>query len=304
MRQYLVNEWGYEERPDYEPGCWVCVTNPDEDDMHFLINRLDVPTEFLDDIADNEERPRTDNDEGWSLVILRIPVRDVPSSSLLFGTVPLGIISKGDVLVTVCHHENEMIPDFQRFSRRKGMKVHTAYDLTLRLIHSSAVWFLKYLKLINSDISAAETELKNSIRNEDLYTLMKIQKTFVFFNTSIRGDEMIISRLRSRFTDEDLVEDVLIELRQALSTVNIYADILSSTMEAFASVINNNVNTIMKRMTSLSIVLAIPTMIGGFYGMNVPISLGGTAWAFAAIVTGSFLLSALSLVVFRRIKWF
>jgi len=138
------------------------------------------------------------------------------------------------------------------------------------------------LKQINIDITAAEKELERSIRNEDLLRLMKLQKTLVYFNTSIRGNEVMIGKLKTIFQDtdyldEELVEDVIIELKQAFNTVNIYSDILTGTMDAFASIISNNVNAIMKRMTSLSITLMIPTLIASFYGMNVDIHLEGDA---------------------------
>jgi magnesium transporter len=177
------------------------------------------------------------------------------------------------------------------------------------LIYSSAVWFLKYLKQINIDISAAEKELERSIRNEDLLRLMRLQKTLVYFNTSIRGNEVMIGKLKTIFQDTDfldkeLVEDVIIELKQALNTVNIYSDILTGTMDAFASIISNNVNTIMKRMTSLSIVLMLPTLIASFYGMNVDIHLEEVPFAFSLIVLFSIGLSTLAFVIFRKIKWF
>ena len=182
-------------------------------------------------------------------------------------------------------------------------------DLIFRLIYSSAVWFLKYLKQINVDVTAAEKELEKSIKNEDLLRLMKLQKTLVYFNTSIRGNEVLIGKLRTIFNDTnyldaDLVEDVEIELKQAYNTVNIYSDILTGTMDAFASIISNNVNVIMKRMTSLSITLMIPTLIASFYGMNVDIHLEETPHAFAWIVIASAVLSGLSFVLFKKIKWF
>ena len=209
----------------------------------------------------------------------------------------------------MCYHQTDMIPDFIEHTRRKGIEVRNKLDLIFRLIYSSAVWFLKYLKQINIDITAAEKELERSIRNEDLLRLMKLQKTLVYFNTSIRGNEVMIGKLKTIFQDtdyldEELVEDVIIELKQAFNTVNIYSDILTGTMDAFASIISNNVNAIMKRMTSLSITLMIPTLIASFYGMNVDIHLEEMPHAFLLIILVSVFLSALSFVIFRKIKWF
>ena len=262
MRTYLYCEAGFVEKPQWLPNCWVNVVCPDNDDFEFLTKTLNVPESFLNDIADTDERPRTDTEGNWLLTILRIPMQNGQNESLPFGTVPIGIITNNEIIVSVCYHNTDLLPDFIEHTRRKGIEVRNKLDLILRLIYSSAVWFLKYLKQINLDISAAEKELERSIRNEDLLRLMRLQKTLVYFNTSIRGNEVMIGKLQSIFQDTDfldkeLVEDVIIELKQAFNTVNIYSDILTGTMDAFASIISNNVNAIMKRMTSLSITLMI-----------------------------------------------
>ena len=288
MRTYLYCEAGFVEKAQWLPNSWVNVVCPNNDDFEFLTKTLNVPESFLDDIADTDERPRTDTEGNWLLTILRIPVQNKQNENLPFGTVPIGIITNNEIIVSVCYYNTDLLPDF---------------------IYSSAVWFLKYLKQINLDISAAEKELERSIRNEDLLRLMRLQKTLVYFNTSIRGNEVMIGKLKTIFQDTDyldkeLVEDVIIELKQALNTVNIYSDILTGTMDAFASIISNNVNTIMKRMTSLSIVLMLPTLIASFYGMNVDIHLEEVPFAFSLIVLFSIGLSTLAFVIFRKIKWF
>ncbi len=310
MRNYLFSEAGFVEKPQWLPDCWVNVVCPDQDDFDFLTKELKVPESFLNDIADIEERPRTEQEEEWLLTILRIPVATPDSDTgLPFSTVPIGIITNKDIIVSVCYHKTDMLPDFIEHTRRKNIIVRNKLDLILRLIYSSAVWFLKYLKQINIDITAAEKELERSIRNEDLLRLMKLQKTLVYFNTSIRGNEIMIGKMRAIFSetnffDQELADDVVIELKQAYNTVNIYSDILNGTMDAFASIISNNVNTIMKRMTSFSIVLMIPTLIASFYGMNVDVHLDHIPSAFTIIVLVSCSLSALAFGVFRKIKWF
>ena len=264
MRTYLYCEVGFVEKPQWLPNCWVNVVCPDNDDFEFLTKTLNVPESFLNDIADTDERPRTDTEGNWLLTILRIPMQNGQNESLPFGTVPIGIITNNEIIVSVCYHNTDLLPDFIEHTRRKGIEVRNKLDLILRLIYSSAVWFLKYLKQINLDISAAEKELER----------------------------------------KELVEDVIIELKQAFNTVNIYSDILTGTMDAFASIISNNVNAIMKRMTSLSITLMIPTLIASFYGMNVDIHLEEMPYAFALIILCSVVLSTLAFIVFRKIKWF
>ena len=307
MRKYLYCENGFVEKPQWMPNCWVNVECPDKSDFDFLTKDLKVPESFLEDIADVDERPRTDTEENWLLTIIRIPLQQ--QGSIPYTTIPIGIITNNEIIVTICYHSTEMIPDFIDHTRRKGIVVRNKFELILRLIYSSAVWFLKYLKQINNDVATAEKELEKSIRNEDLLQLMKLQKTLVYFNTSIRGNEVMIGRLKNifqdtNFLDMELLEDVVIELKQAYNTVNIYSDILTGTMDAFASIISNNVNAIMKRMTSLSITLMIPTLIASFYGMNVNIHLEDFPHAFMFIILLSAALSALTFIWFRKIRWF
>ncbi len=229
--------------------------------------------------------------------------------SIPYTTIPIGIITNNEIIVSLCYHKTELIPDFIEHTRRKKIMVPNKYELILRLIYSSAVWFLKYLKQIYNEVSLAEKQLERSIRNEDLLRLMNLQKTLVYFNTSIRGNEVMIGKLQNIFQEKDyknrdLVDDVVIELKQAYNTVNIYSDILTGTMDAFASIISNNVNTIMKRMTSISIILMVPTLIASFYGMNVDVHVDALPHAFSFIVLVSILLSALAFIIFRKIKWF
>ena len=308
MRKYLYSENGFVEKPLWAPNCWVNVECPDHDDFQFLTRELNVPESFLEDIADADERPRTETEGNWLLTILRIPMQS-SNPQIPFITVPIGIITNNDIIVSVCYHQTELLPDFIQHTRRKNICVNNKLELILRLIYSSAVWFLKYLKQINNEVANAEKELEKSIRNEDLLRLMKLQKTLVYFDTSIRGNEVLIGRLKNIFQntgmlDMELLDDAVIELRQAYNTVNIYSDILTGTMDAFASIISNNVNDIMKRMTSLSITLMIPTVIASFYGMNVDIHLDSFPHAFLFIVLLSAAISAGTFIWFRRIKWF
>lgn len=308
MRKYLFSENGFVEKPLWAPHCWVNVECPDSEDILFLTQELHLPVSFLEDIADDDERPRTEQEGEWLLTLMRVPIPSL-EPQLSFVTVPVGIITNGNMVVSVCYHQTQILPDFIQYTRRKTIRVENQLDLILRLIYSSAVWFLKYLKQINNEVSLAEKELEKSIRNEDLLRLMKLQKTLVYFDTSIRGNEVLIGRLKNIFQDseqlnKELVEDAVIELRQAGNTVNVYSDILTGTMDAFASIISNNVNDIMKRMTSLSITLMIPTVIASFYGMNVDIHLENLPHAFILIVLLSAIVSAGAFVWFRRIKWF
>lgn len=307
MRTFLSLEAGMPQLTEYTPKCWVNVEFPDEDDLYFLADELGVPSEFLSDIADIDERPRTEREDDWHLTILRIPLES-NIQGLPYMTVPIGVITGPSVTITLCYRKSQLMPDFISHIRRKNINIISQADFITRIIYSSAVWFLKYLKLIYLEINRAEKELEESVRNEDLMRIMRLQKSLVYFSTSIRGNEAMLGRLRTATRageiDPDLIEDVGIELRQAYNTINIYTDICNSTMDALGSIISNNVNTIMKRMTSLQIVLTIPTMIASFYGMNVDILIGSWKYSFWAIMLISMLMSTVAFVLFRRIKWF
>lgn len=307
MRQYWKIAEGLPQLAEFTEGCWVNVESPDEEDFAFLTEELDIPSEFLADIADVDERPRTEREGEWQLTLLRIPLESSIQGSP-YTTVPIGIITSSKATVSVCYKKSQMLPDFISHIHRKRITIGSQAEFITRMIYSSAVWFLKYLKLIYLEITRAEKELEQSIRNEDLLRVMRLQKSLVYFSTSIRGNEAMLGRLRtvsrSEQVDPELIEDVVIELRQAYNTVNIYTDIVAGTMDSFASIISNNVNTIMKRMTSLSIVLSIPTVIGSFFGMNVPFKGEHWMWSFPIIILFSGVLSFSAFYIFRRIKWF
>jgi len=308
MRKFLICSKGFIEAEESNKDCWINVVCPDAEDFKYLTDVIGVPESFLNDISDVDERPRTDLEDGWLLTIIRIPIiskiRDTP-----FVTVPLGVISRKDIIISVCYYETEMIPDFILFSQRKNIEIRNESDLILRFFLSSAVWFLKYLKQINNQIIKAQKEFNSSIRNEDLLSLMKLDQSLVFFNTSIRGNEVVMSKLRTifrepKYIDMDLLEDVETETRQAHNTVNIYTDILNSTMNALGSIISNNVNTIMKRMTSVSLILMIPTLIASLYGMNVRNHFEQVTNGFTIVCFFALGLSALAFIILKKIRWF
>lgn len=305
MRKFLVNKSGFVEVPNWEPHCWINVECPKKDDIEFMLDDLHVPESFLESIADPDERPRIEHEGGWRLTILRIPLHSNRSQTPYI-TIPLGIITNNEIRLTVCYHLTELIPDFINHACVRGISVPREPDFILRLIYSATFWYLEYLKRINADVLKNTHELEKSIRNRDLLTLMRLQETLVFFNTSLKGNEVLLGRIQRVYDDQfdrDLLEDAEIEISQAGNTVKIYTDILNSTMDTFASIISNNVNDIMKKMTGVSIVLMIPTLIASFYGMNVEITYGNNPYAFWIILFGSLTLSTILYFVLRKLHW-
>lgn len=308
MKTYWKNGKGIVSCPKWEPGCWVNIEIPTEEEKRYLIDELGVPEAFYNDIEDVDERPRIEYDEGWFFILLRVPFKNI-DVSIPFSTVPLGIIFKDEVFVTICFYQTEVLPDFIQFTSKKNINKRDNFDLVLRLMLSSSVWFLKYLKQINQSIKLAETQLERSIKNEDLQALLKIEKSLVFFTTSLKGNDILLHRIKNIRNykdtyDPELIEDVEIELRQAQETTNVYSDILSGMMDAYASVISNNLNIIMKQLTSISIILMIPTLIASLYGMNVPNGFENTKFGFWIILFVSFLFSMFGVVMFMRKRWF
>ncbi|MBQ1275752.1 MAG: magnesium transporter CorA family protein [Flavobacteriales bacterium] len=309
MRTFINGDNGLNVIQDWAPRCWINIENPTLEDLNYLTEELQIPQSFLNDIEDPDERPRIEHEDDWKIIVMRIPVRDTAHHGLPFSTVPLGIILRGDVLVTLCYHQNEMLSDFITYNQRKNRGFTNAYNLVLRLLLSSSVWYLKYLKQLNIQVKRAEKRLERAVRNQELQALLHIEKCYVFFITSINGNYMLLQRLKNnkveRVTfDEDLLEDVEIELKQAQESTNIHSNILSGMMDTYASVISNNMNNIMKQLTSVSIVLMVPTLIASFYGMNVPNTFQETPWAFITIVVVSLLISLGCFWVLRRRNWF
>ena len=289
-------------------GNCIFVTRPTEEDEDFLLKSLQIPEAFYNDIQDIDERPRIEEEDGWNLIIMRVPF-STGDESLPFNTAPLGLIFNSEYLVAISFEQIEVLDDFVRYMNRKLIQIGDNLDMILRLHLSSSVWFLKYLKQINNKTKIAENNLEQSIRNEDLQTLFQLEKCLVYFMTSLKGNDILFHRLKNlkvlkENSDPDLMEDVEIELRQAQETTWIYSDILTGMMDAYASVISNNLNVVMKRLTSISIILMVPTLISSMYGMNLKNGAEESNYAFLGVVILSLGLSILGVILFRVKKWF
>lgn len=308
MKTFLINGVGLVPSEKWESNCWINIESPTQSDISYLLDELQIPEAFFNDIEDVNERPRIEIENGWFFILVRIPYKNA-EDNIPYSTVPLGIIFKGDIFVSICFYKTEMISDFIAYTGRKRIIKKDNFDLVLKLLLSSSVWFLKYLKQINQRIKLAENKLEKSIKNEDLHRLLQIEKCLVFFTTSLKGNDILAHRIKNlkdykNTFDYELIEDVDIELRQALETTNIYSDILSGMMDAYASVISNNLNVIMKQLTSFSIILMIPTLIASLYGMNVPNSFENNPFGFWIILLISIILSSIGVFIFMKRKWF
>ena len=273
MKTYWNTQGGLTQLPEWQPNCWIQVTCPTEDDQHELEEKFNIPDYFMSDISDTDERARYEYDDGWMLIILRIPYVKEVRSRTPYTTVPLGIIHKRDVTITVCYYETNMMIDFVSFQQKRGEGFTDYVDMIFRLFLSSAVWYLKRLKQISMLVDKAKRNLDREVNNESLIGLSRLQDSLTYFITSIRGNETLLSKLKFKLQidelDADLIEDVNIEMSQARETASIYSNILESTMDTYQSIINNNMNTVMRTLTSVTIIMMIPTLITSMFGMNL-----------------------------------
>ena len=291
-----INEW--------QPNCWIQVTCPTEEDQQYLEDKFNIPDYFLSDISDTDERARYEYDDGWMLIILRIPYVKEIRSRTPYTTVPLGIIHKRDVTITVCYYETNMMIDFVSYHQKRGEGFTDYVDMIFRVFLSSAVWYLKRLKQINTLIEKAKHNLDHGVNNESLIGLSRLQDSLTYFITSIRGNETLLAKLKfEREGDEldaDLIEDVNIEMSQARETTNIYADILESTMDTYSSIINNNMNTVMRTLTSVSIIMMFPTLISSIFGMNLINGMENSPYGFVVALVLSVVVSGVSWIILKR----
>ncbi len=284
------------------PDSWIDIRNASQDELAWLEKEYRVNPEHLADIMDLDEQARIEKEDEYSLLIVRLPVYD-SRLELPYYTVPLGILLFPDRIVTVCQTDCEVLGELSS-GRAKHLDPANKGSFLLHVLGRAAIVYLRYLKDVNRKTAGIERELQRSVKNHELTQLLAFEKSLVFFTTSLKSNEILLEKLQStralRFKEEEseLLEDVLTDNKQAIEMANIYSDILSGMMDAFASVISNNLNMQMKRLTIISIVLMIPTLIVSMFGMNVKVPFEDHPGAFliiAGICAGSGLLGALLL---------
>jgi len=308
----MISYWkckdGFDEIHQWKSGCWIKVTKPTAEDLTLLKVRFAVP-DFTHDAKDIEERPRVDHEDNWLLVFVRVPCKSIDNDGdTVFSTAPIAFLIRDDVFITVNYYDTEVLDDFIRWSKQRRVNACKGYDLLLSLMLSTSVWYLKYLKQMNGMMNAAEMRLEQKMDNDELMRTMGLSKFLIYFITSLNGNMTVLARLKKRLRtlphDEDLFEDVEIETQQALDTASIYNDILERQQETYSSVIGNNLNRIMKTLTVVTILLMIPTVVAGYYGMNVPNGLESRWVGFPLAVIISLVLMAIGYFFISHSKFF
>ncbi|MBN2160691.1 MAG: hypothetical protein JW807_14980 [Spirochaetes bacterium] len=291
-----------------EKDCWINIVNPTRDDLPLLASYFKIPLDFLTASLDIDETARIETEDNATLIIIKIPYFDEQNPDLPYVTLPIGIIRTGGLLITVCQKDEMILRDFIE-GRIKNITTINGVKFILQIIMKSLMLYLQYLKQINNAANMIQKKLEQESKNKQLIKLMNLEKCLVYFTTSLRTSELMLERLQKhnivilKGEIEDLYEDIVIEIRQALEMANVYSDILSGMMDAFASIISNNLNITIKFLTSMTIILIIPGTIGTFYGMNVKLPLQGHPQGFLFIILISIVLSIAAVLVFIRKRW-
>lgn len=266
-----------EEIKEFKKGSWISLVNPSEAEIRKVCENVNIQEDFIRDALDYEEKARidTEEDDGTILFVIDVPIIEKSEENDIYTTMPLGmIVVRDDFFITVSLKKNKIIEDFEK-RKIKNFQTYKKTRFIFQIFYLNSSYFLNYLKQINKETEIAEYILKNSMKNKELLKLLSLEKGLVYFTTSLKSNEIVMEKtMRGKIIklyddDEDILEDAIIENRQAIEMSQIYSNILNGTMDAYASIISNNLNGVMKFLTSITIVLAIPTMISSFWGMNV-----------------------------------
>ncbi len=290
-----------EEIKEFQKGSWISLVNPSETEIKKVCENVKIQEDFIKDALDFEEKARIDKeeDDGTILFVVDVPIIEKSEENEVYTTMPLGmIVVRDDYFITVSLRKNKIIEDFEK-RKIKDFQTYKKTKLIFQILYLNSSYYLAHLKQINKETEIAEYILKNSMKNKELLKLLSLEKSLVYFTTSLKSNELIMEKtLRGKIIklyeeDEDILEDAITENRQAIEMSKIYSDILNGTMDAYASIISNNLNGVMKFLTSITIVLAVPTMISSFWGMNVGLPFQNSKIGFLIMIGISIILTLL-----------
>jgi len=291
--------------PDPIVGSWINVTKPTPDEISKLLE-LGIPQDYITYSLDIDERARTERENGEHLILLRVSFFESETADIPYITIPLGIVLTDHYIVTICRQENEVV---QEMTRLRDLSTVKRNRFVLRLLLRAATRYLTHLRQITKAVDALEDQLQKSTRNKEVLELLKYQKSLTLFTTALKSHELMMKRLqqsqmfREFEEDEDLLEDVLTETQQAIEMTNISSNILSNMMDAFASIISNNLNAVMKFLASITIIVSLPTLITSFYGMNVRLPFDGNPFTYLGIFFLTIALTVVVGIIFWRHDW-
>lgn len=312
IRYYLTENELLRELTEAQTGCWISMVAPNEQELQQISQRYCLDNDVLRAALDTDERSRFDADQGYTMVLVNIPTVEEQSDKELYSTIPVSILIVSDAIITVCSEDSPVIRAFEQ-GKVRDFRTQMKSRFILQFLYRIATLYLQYLRNVDKKSEEVEAQLHKSTQNRELIELLKLEKSLVYFTTALRSNEAVLEKLlrteliKKYPEDSELLEDVIVENKQAIEMANIYSGILSGTMDAFASVISNNLNIVMKVLAIITIVMAIPTMIFSAYGMNVNMAgmpFAQSPWGFPIIIGLSVVLSVVVTLIFIKLKTF
>lgn len=297
-----------EETNKFNRGNWINMVSPSEEEIQEVCRNVNMQEDFIRYALDPEEKARIDieEDDNTILFIIDTPIMEIESGAKVYSTMPIGVIFvRDDYIITVSLHKNPIIEDLEK-KKIRNIITYKKSRMLLQIFYSNAEMFLSLLKKLNKETEIAENVLKNSMKNKELLKLLSLEKGLVYFTTSLKSNEVVMEKtmrgnlIKLYDEDEDILDDAIIENKQAIEMARIYRDILTGTMDAYASIISNNLNGVMKYLTSITIILAIPTMIASYWGMNVSVPMQNNPFGFVIIVVVSLLIGVIATLWLKR----
>ena len=291
----------FQEIKEFKKGSWINLVNPSENEIKKVCESISIQEDFIRDALDYEEKARIDqeDDDNTILFVVDVPIIEKGEENEIYATMPLGmIVVRDDFFITVSLRKNRIIESFEK-RKIKNFQTYKKTRFIFQILYLNSSFYLNYLKQINKETEIAEYILKNSMRNKELLKLLNLEKGLVYFTTSLKSNELVMEKtLRGKIIklyeeDSEILEDAITENKQAIEMAQIYTNILNGTLDAYASIISNNLNSVMKTLTSITIILAVPTMISSFWGMNVGLPLQDSPFGFIIMISISVILTLL-----------
>ena len=295
-----------------QEGCWIALTNPTATEIFEVSEQFHIEVDDLRSPLDEEERSRIEAEEDYTLILVDVPIIEERNDKDWYGTIPLGIVLTDKMIITVCLEDTQVLTRFME-GRVRNFFTYMKTRFILQILYRNASMYLRYLRIIDKKSEQVEEKLHVSTRNQELLELLELEKSLVYFTTSLRSNEMVLEKMMKTDAikkypeDTELLEDVIIENKQAIEMANIYSGILNGMLGTFASVISNNLNIIMKVLAIITIVMSIPTIVFSAYGMNLNptgMPFSNTPWGFLIIIVLSVLVSVVAAIILTKKRFF
>ena len=295
-----------EEVKEIKKGVWINLTNPSEAEIKRVCSQINIEEDFIRYPLDIEEQARIDTEDNQILFIIDVPIIEDIKDDKTYTTMPLGVLIVGDdYVVTVSLRRNKVVDAFEK-NKIKSFYTYKKTRFLLQILYLNSACYLENLKKINKEQEATVALLQESMKNKDLMQLLNLQNSLIYITTSLRSNELVMEKtlrgniLKMYEEDEDILEDAIIENRQAIEMSKTYSDILTSTMDAYSSIISNNLNGVMKVLTSLTILISVPTLIASIWGMNVELPFEANPFGFLILLGVSVIIAIATFIWLRR----